>query len=355
MKSNISKTYGSLAVCLLGSLLFLAPACKKNSSSTPHPQNILPDSAGANATLYLTGSGLSDVTNIVFSNGNVPAPFNPNFNTDGAVIFRVPDTALGGPQNIVFTNKAGAKFSVPFNVRAFPAVTTVSNYDYNPGDTITLTGSNFELVTNVGLRGSSATPTILSKSHHTLQLKMPANSLSRSNLVITNPTGSDTTSQEFINIANSFVIFANGNYGANIVNGSWGPATISSAVQLTHYPTFAATYQKGNWSADGFAYWSAPYFPTDPTYTYFTFWVYGAAVSETYYITSTDATKGYGNGDVSNPIVIPPNTWTYFKLPIQKLGITANTSGSFQQLGWYIQGPNAADETLYFDDVLFVK
>ena len=351
----MQKRSTGLAACLLLALLFGMDACKKNSNVTPHASNILPDSASANATLYVTGSGLGNVSSIVFSNGNVPAPFDPIFNTDGAVIFRVPDTALGGPQTITFTNTSGQTFSVPFNVRAFPSVTSASNYDYNAGDTITLTGSNFEKVISVSLKGVSTPATIVSESHHSLQVIMPSNSLSRTNMVITNPTGSDTTSQEFINIANAFVIFANGNYGANIVSGSWGPAAISTAVELTHYPTFAATYDKGDWSADGFAYWSAPYFPTDPSYTYFTFWVYGASVSETYYITSTDAAKGYGNADVSNPIVIPPNTWTYFKLPIQKLGIFSNTSVNFQQIGWYIQGPVSGNETLYFDDVLFVK
>lgn len=349
-------SYGGLVAFLLMSFLATMSSCKKSSTGAPHAMNILPDSAGAAATLYLTGSGLSNVTSITFSNGNIPAPFNPIFNTDGAVIFRVPDTALGGQQNIIFKNSTGQTFTVPFNVRAFPAVSSVSNYNYSPGDTITLTGSNFEKVTGVVYNGTSTPVTILSASHHTLQLAMTANNLSRSSLVITNPTGNDTTQQEFINRVNAYVIFAKGQYGANVSPDAWGSSTVAWApAPLTSYPSYAATYGKGNWSADGFAYWNSPYFPTDPSYTYFTFWVYGAAVPETYYITADDATKSYGNSDVTNPLVIPANTWTYFKLSIQKLALFSNPGNSFKQLGWYIQGPNSASETLYFDDVMFVK
>jgi hypothetical protein len=347
----------SLAGCLLISFVFIISACKKNSSGGPRANPISPDSAAGNATLYVTGSGLSGITSITFSNDSVPAPFNGNFNTDGAIIFRVPDSAFGGPQNIIFTNKSGQTFTLPFNVLAFPMLASASNYDFNDGDTITLTGSNFETVTSVSYLGTAIQAKILSESHHTLQIVMPATTLPITPLVITNPTGSDTTTQQFVSIANAYVIFANGNYGSSAIqNGSWGPATIANApVPLTRYPSFAATYDGGNYSADGFAAYNPPYLPNSG-YTYFSFWVYGSSVAYTYYITASAAKAGYGNADVSNPIVIPPNTWTYFLLPIQQLGIFANTAANNEQIGWYIQGPpSGTNVTLYFDDVLFIK
>jgi hypothetical protein len=359
MKKSIQMKYGlNLAVSLVLLLMLVMSACKKNSSGGPHANPIAPDSAAGNATLYVTGSGLGNISSIMFSNDSVPAPFNVNFNTDGAIIFRVPDTAFGGPQNIIFTNRAGQSFSLAFNVLAFPNVTSANVLDFNPGDTVTLTGSNLEKITNVTYIGTSTQATILSESHHTLQIVMPATTANTTQLVLTNATGTDTSSLQFVNMANAFVIFANGNYGANIANGSWGPATIASApIPLTRYPSFAATYDGGNWSADGFAYWSAPYFPNSSQYQYFSFYVFNSGTATyTYYITSSNAAAGYGNGDVSNPISIPPGVWTYFYLPISKLGIFANTSANFTQLGWYIQGPpSGTNVTLYFDDVLFVQ
>ncbi|WP_350340187.1 hypothetical protein [Paraflavitalea speifideaquila] len=78
---------------------------------------------------------------IVFDNGNVPAAFNPVFNTSNAVIFRVPDTANGGDQNIIFTNIDGRSVKVPFSVVALPAVATVFPVDFQAGTSITLTGA----------------------------------------------------------------------------------------------------------------------------------------------------------------------------------------------------------------------
>jgi hypothetical protein len=355
---STSLKYVALAGCLLLFTGLTMNSCKKNSTSAPHVNPIDPDSAAGNATLYVTGSGLSDITSILFSNDSVPAPFNNNFNTDGAIIFRVPDTAFGGPQNIIFTNKRGQVFSTPFNVLAFPNIKTVSNYNFNTGDTLTLTGSNLEAVTSVAYLSSKTQAKILSESHHTLQVVMPASTNNTEQLVLTNATGSDTATQQFVNRANAFIIYAKGNYGDNIALDAWGSATQSTTVTLGSYPTYAATYSGGSWNANGFANWNAPYFPSSG-YQNFTFWVYSdGTAAYTFYITSAGAAAGYGNSDVSNPITIPPQTWTYFNLNISKLGIATNSSASFNQLGWMIQNglpSGAAPVTLYFDDVMFTK
>lgn len=351
----MSIRYLALGGGLLLSLALSISSCKKNSSGAPHVNPIDPDSAAGGAVLYVTGSGIGDVTSIMFSTDSVPAPFNTNFNTNGALIFRVPDTALGGPQNIIFTNKAGQSFTTPFNVLAFPSVSSVSNYDYNPGDTITLTGNNLEAVSAVTILGTSSTLPVIAMSHHTVSVVMPNSSASRIRLSITNSSGTDTISQEFNAIANAYIIFANGNFGPNIQSGSWGPSGVSNAVELTHYPTFWSAYDKGDWSANGFAYWNPPYFTEDASYTYFTFWMHGGLEDYTFYITSSAAAGGsYGNADVSNPIDLPPNVWTFFKIPLSQLKLSA-TSANFQQLGWWVKGPNDQNETIYWDDVMFVK
>ena len=68
-------------------------SCTKKGSGTPTSNGIKPDSAASGVVLTLTGSGLANIRSVVFDKNNTPAALNPNFNTDNAVIFRVPDTA----------------------------------------------------------------------------------------------------------------------------------------------------------------------------------------------------------------------------------------------------------------------
>src|SRR5258707_8432932 len=103
---HMKKSYkitGTSAIAYMFAAVLIFASCKKDDgNSNPKSGGIAPDSASAGNVLTLTGTDLADMRSIVFDNGNVPAGFNPNFNTSGAVIFRVPDTANGGNQNIIF-------------------------------------------------------------------------------------------------------------------------------------------------------------------------------------------------------------------------------------------------------------
>jgi hypothetical protein len=288
----------------------------------------------------------------VFDNGNVPAAFNPNLNTDEAVIFRVPDTANGGPQKIIFTNADGISTSVAFKVIALVTVSDVSNYNFVAGTQITLTGNNLADVTSVVLSGTTVAATIVSKTKKSLVITMPVTTLNRSKLDITNASGSMTTNQEFVNMDNAYKIFTD-DYAPNWVNGSWGPAGISTTVAKTGTKSFAATYNQGNWSADGFAAWGVG-INYDPAYKFLTFWVKGALKDYTLYITGDKRVGGYGNGDQSMPINVPANVWTYFKISASTVDLW-NKGPNFQQLGFWIKGPDSQNETFYFDDVMLIK
>lgn len=322
------------------------------ASSNPVADKLDPGSAKGNEVLTLTGSGLGEITSIVFDKGDVPAPFNPVYNTDKSLIFRVPDTANGGEQNIIITNKIGKTITVPFNVIALPLVSTVSNYNFVEGTQITLSGNNLEDVNSVVLNGTTAEATIVSKSKKQLVIKMPATTVNSASLIVTNSTGPITTSQEFVNLDKAYKIFAD-DYENGFSNGSWGPAEISSEYIKSGSKSFKATYVKGNWSADGFANWW-PGCDYSPDYKYLSFWVRGASADYTLYITGDQRAGGYGNSDRSAPIVVPANTWTYFKIPLSSLGLWAK-GNNFKQLGFWIAGPDKQDESFYFDDVIFIK
>jgi IPT/TIG domain-containing protein len=334
-------------------------ACKKDKDGSPgvkagNPvaENLTPSTASGGTLLTLTGTGLGDIRKIVFDKDSVPASFYTTLNTETAIIFRVPDTVSGGPQNIVFTNSAGKTLLVPFNGLAFPAVTKVSNYDYVTGTQLTLTGNNLETVSKVVLNGTTDGATIVSKSKKRLVITMPSTTVARAALNITNVTGTTTTTQEFVNIDQAFPIFTD-DYGTGIVNNSWGDAAfISTAEFKTGSKSIAKNYQKGNWHLIGFK--NEAGIALDPVYKYLTVWVKGASRDYSLYIMSDKGVGGYGNYLEENKIDVPANVWTYFKIPLSTLKLWA-TGSPFKEFGFRIKGPDAQDEIFYFDDILMVK
>src|SRR5258706_14925447 len=129
MKKLSFNTIALLAIAVIA----IFSSCKKDSDGSPDYKagtpatsiGIKPDSGSGGAVLTLTGTGLGQMRSIVFDNKNVPAPFQSTLNTEENIIFRVPDTAYGGPQNIIFTNVDGKVLKVPFRVLAYPVVSTV--------------------------------------------------------------------------------------------------------------------------------------------------------------------------------------------------------------------------------------
>lgn len=358
---NIKISLSFSLVMLLAISLFIS--CRKevssviDASSNPKADSVSPSRAAGNNVLTLTGSGLGDIVSVVFDNGNVPASFNPVFNTDKAMLFRVPDTANGGPQQIIFTNRLGKQFSVPFNVIALPIVNSASNYNFKQGTVITLTGNNLGDVSKVVLTANpSLEATIISKSKRELVISMPATTLFRSTLDITNLTGTITTTQEFVSLVNNFNFFTDG-YDNGEQDASWGDAGfVSTTESKSGTSSFGKNFQAGNWHQMGFGWNNI----VNNGYTYLSFYMKGGSVDFELWI-FTQQTPGssdpYGNNN--QKIIVPANVWTYFKIPVNTLNLWANGPG-FNQIGWRIKGPGggqvgSGDEKLYLDDVMLVK
>jgi hypothetical protein len=323
-----------------------------DASDSPTAISVSPATAAGNNIVTVSGTGMGDITNIVFEKDNVPATFNPVFNTGEAIVFRVPDTASGGPQKIIFTNRLGKTFTVDFNVIALPLVKDVSNYNFQTGTVLTLTGINLEAVSKVVLTESPTTNvTIVSKTKKELVISMPATTLFRSKLDITNTTGTITTSQEFVSLANNFKFFSEG-YDNGEQDASWGdPGFISTTVSKSGTSSFGKNFQAGNWHQMGFGWNNI----SNNGYSFLSFYMKGGTKDIDIWI-FTDQTPG-GNGPFANDnqkITIPANVWTYFRIPISSVNLWAG-GAQFNQIGWRLQGPNGGDEKLYLDDVMLVK
>ncbi|HEY8897794.1 MAG TPA: IPT/TIG domain-containing protein [Niastella sp.] len=352
--------YNTFFIVLVATWVFALQACKKDSDGMPDMESgnpvatgLTPSTAAGGTLLTLTGTGLGDMRKIVFDKDSVPAPFYTTLNTETAVIFRVPDTISGGPQNIVLTNGAGRQLLVPFTGLAFPSVTAVSNYDFVAGTELTLTGNNLETVSKVVLGTGTDQATIVSKSKKKLVIKMPATTIARAALNITNVTGTTTTTQEFVNIDQAYKVFTD-DYGAGFENGSWGDAAfVSTAEFKSGAKSIGKKYQKGNWHLIGLSNWGSGV-AQNADYKYLTVWIKGASRDYSLWVMSDKITGGYGSFLDANKINVPANVWTYFKLPLSTINLWA-TGTTFNQLGFRIQGPDAQDETFYFDDVLLVK
>ncbi len=335
----MKKTYNQVRQLLLFSLtavVLLVSACKKdNDAPTPKLETITPGQGSGGDVLILTGSGLSDMRTIVFDKNNVPASFTSTLNTNNSLVFRVPDTAFGGPQNILFTNSAGKQLSVPFNVVALPTISTAFPTDFEIGTTITITGNNLDDVTKVVLDGTTVEATIVSKSRKELVIKMPATTITRAKLKITNSSGDRLTDMEFVNVAQAFGLFKD-DFGMD--NWSWGgdfTAVSENAVTGTRSLKAAYTGSWGGLSLHSDAGVSIT------GYKYITFWAKGADVDR-----QVDLKINWGP---SRTFTIPAGVWTYYRVTIEGFltGIT--------QINDFVLQIHDDGKTIYYDNILLVK
>lgn len=362
MKSMIINKIGRLFLVLLGVSLILA-SCKKDLDGSPKQSagdmssgTVAPNQAAGGFMVTLTGQGIGDIRTIVFDGNNAPAEFLSTLNTETTLIFRVPDTAKVGDQNIVFTNSKGKTLTVPFKVLGLAKIISVSNYNFSPGTILTLTGLNLDDVSKVVLKGSTTEAAIVSKTPTQLVIEMPATTLNRATLEITNQAGTSTTTQEFISLANNFVMFTDdwgpGAYNSGVQSWSWGSSAYGSSdfaksgsksLRVDYTDGGLSMFLGSDWGSPtpkNFTDWHTP-FPT-----HLSFWARGAG-SDVSIIIRPDGGAGPFNATGSQTVTIPANVWTYFKIPAGFI------TGQFSRLNFQITG--GTDKTVYYDDIMWIK
>lgn len=361
MKKTINNSIALLPVLILALALAFS-SCQKDSDGSPEvkPGNpvlaaVTPAEASGGEMVTVTGTGLGAMQAVIFEKDSVYTYLNPTLNTETSVLFRVPADAFGGDQNIILINSEGKALNVPFNVLAFPFVTSVSNYNFESGTQITLTGNNLNDVTSVKLTGTTDAATIISQTRKEMTIAMPSTTVVRGTLDITNVTGLTTTTQEFICIPNTFIMYADawgpGAFNGGVQSWSWGcNVGETSAFMKTGTKALKVDYADGGVSlflgsdtwADG--HWFTDYYQA----TYLVFWAYCEAGVALRIVPDAPPWSGFATGQ--KIVDIPKATWTYIKVPLADF---VGGSKMFGRLNIIING--STGKTVYFDDLIFVE
>lgn len=317
------------------------------------------------------GKNLGSTTNITFN--GVVAYFNRALISDNTLIVSIPTTVptvgAGATNKLVVTTLHGSVTYTFVTLTPVPTVTAVSDYDFWAGSQITLTGFGFATVSSVGLVGSTATCTIISQTDDQLTIQFPSNlTINRTNLLLTyvyNSAGNTKTAtslQEFNDLDNAYTIFYQNNFQNSWADNSWqAPSGVSTGASHSGTSSIVATYPSNGWKIEGWANWY-PSFAYDASYKYLTFWVKGGTQAQTLTLVGDQVAGGYGQNTspaAIQQINVPPSVWTFYKIPLGsgngQLNFWANGSVA-KQLGFFLKGQSSdPDETMYFDEVAFLK
>lgn len=345
MKHFIKKQISACLLLLALSTLFIT-GCQKDSDGSPDVSTggmssgeLNPGSAAGGEVITLKGSGIGQIRSIVFDKNNVPAPFLSTLNTETDLVFRVPDTAFGGPQNVIFTNADGKTLSVAFSVIALPNVTSAFPTDFAASTEVTLTGNNLDDVTSVVLEGTTDACTIVSQSRKQMVIRMPVSTADRAKLKLTNASGIRITDMEFVNVNRAITVFSE-QLDNGFENWGWGgDFNASTDDKITGTKCMKAAFDPaGSWGGMQLGNGGSV---NITGYKYFSFWAKGADVDK-----NVQFWLNWGNQKV---VTIPANKWTYFRyeLATNYPGVNSVNNVTFQ----IVEG----GKTLLFDNIMFFK
>lgn len=341
--------YTSLLLVILFAAAMNFSACQKDKDGSPDIKtgtpvlgSITPTSGAAGTLITITGTGLGNMVSVIFANDSVPASFEPNLNTEKAILFRVPNDAKGGNQNIILVNNEGKTLSVPFEVLLPPAIISMWPTDFEAGSTLTITGNNLADVTDAVIDGTTDAATIVSKTLTEVILTMPASAVINGKIKLTNAAGSTVGSQVLVNVDKAIPVFTNA-FMNGFESWSWGgtyePSTdysVTGGISLK-----AAFDPAGSWGGLQLGN-GGSINVTDCKY--FTFWVKGADVEKKIQFKINGVNQ-------KTDVVIPANIWTYFRYELATdfpdVDKSAVNNVTFQI---YEEG-----HTMYFDNVMFIK
>ncbi|HEX3935004.1 MAG TPA: IPT/TIG domain-containing protein [Puia sp.] len=196
---RLPKHFSYLSAAMLVLALIQWGCMKKDvypSRQFPQITSLSPSSAIMGTPIIIKGTNLKNVTDVKF--GTVEAAnFNASNNTDTAIKVTVPDSLALGPiaLQVYYDNGNGyatANFTVLL-VPPVPKIDSVSPKEGFPGNTVTISGNNFALVTTVTFNGVIASFAHSLDTNGKMTAIIPANATGGAQFIkLTNPNGSDS-------------------------------------------------------------------------------------------------------------------------------------------------------------------
>jgi hypothetical protein len=309
----------------------------------PTATSLSPTPVRHTEALTITGTDLDLVTQITFPDGAivVSADFVSQSLTE--IVVNVPSTAING--KLTFAVASGVEVESATNLSIeLPNVTALSpssTGDHNPGTTLTLTGTNLDLVASVTVPGA-ATPVSSFTSHSAteIQLVIPDGAKGGTLMMttihgfmvpITLPFGNQLQLAKIIfDEAIRSPFGAGGGWGGvtTITNSTENPRLGSISVKATFAGSWGGGSQFGTWGNSPLS--------TSGT-TYFAFSIYGGPGTEGKEINVNIS------GNVKQ-VVIEEGEWKDVQILLSDAGSPASISEVwFQDRGW--------SGTVYIDHV----
>jgi len=139
----------------------------------PTFESFSPDMIRAGDVLTITGKDLDLVKSVSFGGGVTAASFTEN-DTNTLITVTVPDDAQDGA--VILNAFSGVKVSSPTDlIMVVPTITAITPTTVKPGDLVTITGSDLDLVTQVAFGGGKQPGEIQEGGTATeIKVKVPA-------------------------------------------------------------------------------------------------------------------------------------------------------------------------------------
>ncbi len=328
-----------LPILLLLFPLALLMGCEpKETVPTPAVAKITPVEGPPGTLITVEGSGLTDLQKVTFGTEN--APFNPVFNTDGALLIRVPANAKFGAQTVTLYNKGGdaTKTTLSFKVlQPAPTLEKFAPTEAAVGDTITLTGKIFDNVTTVNF--GTVPSKILSASPTTIQVIVP-DKVEKAPIEVVTPGGSAKSSLDFSPKGTGLYVFDEAIIG-DWQSWSWAKVAIGDT-EKAQKGTKSIKVTYAGWAA----FWLNNPTPIDISkFGTLKFSVFGGEGTK-----DKTVRVSYRDNDVADAekgkgvvIKIKPGVWNEYVLPLKDLGAASKLkailfqefSGEDVQPVWY--------------------
>ncbi len=242
MKKLFYNVNNYLLLVLLASAVLTQSSCKKDASVSSEPTPVIKavrsyvaspgdsllSTVGTGKWVVISGQNLKGALSIYFD--GVKGSFNDVWFSDTSAIVLIP-SIIAFPSvptdklNTIRYVSTHGETTFSFSIVAPPpTITSVSNEDANPGDSVKIYGFNLFFVKNLTYAGTPITSYTSANDGTSLGIVVPAGLTTSGNVSVTTKSGTATS----LFVVNDFVTGVLNNYDA-VNNFSWGSPTSTSS------------------------------------------------------------------------------------------------------------------------------